>query len=45
MTIEEALTDPYFYHLFQDEKYLLKSDHACGYFEQAQGQKALTCLK
>ena len=44
-TIEEALADPNFYLLFQEEKYLLKRDNACDYFEQVQGQMALSGLK
>ena len=44
-TIEEALADPDFYLLFQEEKYLLKRNHSSGYFEQVQGQMALSGLK
>ena len=45
MTIEEALADPNFCLLFKEEKYLLKRDHACGYFERVQGQMTLSGLK
>eukprot|EP00795_Rhopilema_esculentum_P007395 gene7395-13148_t len=45
MKIEEALADPSFYISLQDGSYMLKKDHASGYFEQVQGQMALSDLE